>query len=88
MKKETYYVKTRKQNRKHRKKLIRTLRKNLYSDAEILRIVDAMSGDTPYGKELTAKEIVRLLLNGAAREEIEEYVERLNRKSFFHPSGE
>ena len=84
MKQKKYYELARKQNKKNRKKLIRTLRKAGYDQSVILRLIDAMAGDTPYGKELTSGEILRKIADGASADELIDYADRLANRLFLY----
>ena len=85
LKQKKYYDIERKQKKKYRKKLFRTFRKNHFGTETVLCVVDAMSGDTPYGKERSSQEILRLLSDGAGEAEVRRYADSLTKKSFLHP---
>ena len=88
MKRKVYYEIQRRQKCRFRKKLMRALRKHPFGTETILRIVDAMAGDTPYGKEKTSQELLRMLSDGAGEAELLSFADRLTRKSFLHPAVE
>lgn len=88
MKQKVYYEIARKQKKKNRKKLIRTLRKAGYDQSVILRLIDAMAGDTPYGKELTSGEILRKIADGASADELNSFAERLVSRQFLHDASD
>ena len=84
MKQKIYYEIARKQKKKNRKKLIRTLRKAGYDQSVILRLIDAMAGDTHYGKELNSGEILRMIADGASADELIDYADRLANRLFLY----
>lgn len=53
------------------------MRKRGWSDDDILRIVDSITGWTESGKETAAKEILSLLSDGDGRETVFAYLESL-----------
>ena len=82
MKEKKYYDLPRVQERKNRKKLIRVLRKNGYDDGDLLKIIDAMAGDTPCGKEQTSEDLLNMVAQGAGKEDVTAYAESLCRRTF------
>ena len=88
MKEKMYYDLPRVQEKKNRKKLIRVLRKNGYDDAELLKIIDAMAGDTPCGKEQTSEDLLNMVAQGAGKEELTAYAESLFERMFLFSAGD
>ena len=82
MRNEEYYSQLRRQNKKYRKKLMRLLNKNGYTPQDVIRVVDALSGKTPAGKEKAAQELIQLLAEGADREALLAYLDERSRTPF------
>lgn len=74
---DRYYTLFRRERHKYRKRMIAALRKRGWSDDDILRIVDSITGWTESGKETAAKEILSLLSDGDGRETVFAYLESL-----------
>ena len=77
-----YYDAVRKQNKKYRKKLIRTLKKEGYATEDMLRIIDSFSGKPPAGKEKAAQELLTLIADGADRETVFAFLDSRNATRF------
>lgn len=71
-----YYEIPRRERKKQRKKLMRLLRNQGYTEAEQLRIVDSLSGKTELGKEHAAQELSAMIAGGAEKEEVLSYAAR------------
>lgn len=71
-----YYEIPRRERKKHRKKLMRLLPKQGYTEEEQLKIVDSLSGKTELGKEHAAQELAALIAGGAAKEDVIRFIER------------
>ena len=65
-----YYELPIRNRQKQRKKMMRLLKKNGYGNEDLIRIVDGLSGMTIPGKEKTAREITRLVTEGADKEAV------------------
>ncbi len=70
-----YYLIARKEKHKYRKRLITAMKKKGYSEEDALRIVDAVAGRTPSGKEAAAAAILKLLADGSDKTEIDSFLE-------------
>ncbi|MBQ6066998.1 MAG: hypothetical protein IJK89_09250 [Clostridia bacterium] len=65
-----YYEISRRERKKQRKKLMRLLPKQGYTEEDQLRIIDSLSGKTESGKEQAAQELSALIADGVGKEEI------------------
>ena len=70
-----YYLISRRERQKYRKKMMSALRKHGFSDAEILRIIDSVAGMTQSGKEDVAKALLSMLAEGAERQRIFDWLD-------------
>lgn len=73
-----FYVLTRRERHKYRRKLAAALKKRGCPDEDFLRIVDAVAGRSGTGKETAAKEILALLSDGADWNAVSAYVDSLD----------
>ena len=82
MTQKKYYLTARRERHKYRRKLMASLKKNGYAENEIIRIADALAGQTHTGKEAAAKKILAMLAEGADREEVLGYLDSLGENKY------
>jgi hypothetical protein len=81
-----YYAVSRKERHKNRKKIVTALKKQGFSDADIILVVDAVAGRSEQGKEAVSEKILSLLADGADRQAVLACLDALN-DPFIQTSG-
>lgn len=76
MREKKYYELARDQSHKNRKKLIAQMKKCGFQEEAVLLVVDGLTGISPGGKEIAAKELTGMIANGADLKELTEWLER------------
>ena len=71
-----FFMQARRDRHRNRQKLLSVLKKNGYTDGEVIRIVDSVAGRTHSGKEAAAGEILALIAGGADKQDVLEAVAR------------
>ena len=77
-----YYEIPRRERKKQRKKLMRLLPKQGYTEEEQLRIIDSLSGRTEPGKERAAQELTALIADGADKGTVLAFIKRYGENKY------